>query len=713
MNNQGTFMSKTMRTQSKYFTSLNIPVFVGANILILALLCITIFVPNTKDFFSAIQTWIVDNLKWYYILSVAIILGAAIFITFSRFGDIRLGPDHSRPTYSNFSWFAMLFSTGMGIGLMFFGVAEPVMHYIAPPVGEPETIKAATEAMRLTFFHWGLHAWAIYAIVGLILAYFCFRHKLPLALRSALYPLIGERIYGKIGDAIDIFAVIGTAFGVATSLGFGVEQIFAGLDYLTSYKLSAYAQDPNALLSVTGIKIIIVIIATAGATLSVSLGLDKGIKILSETNLYMALALMLLVLFLGGKTVMLFQAYIQNIGSYLSDLVNKTFNLYAYEPKDPRDWIGGWTILYWGWWLSWSPFVGMFIARISRGRTIRTFLLGVLLVPAGFTLLWMTVFGNSAIDMIRNDGIIAITDAINTDKSLALFVFLEGFPWSSVLSGLSIVMVYVFFITSADSGAIVMDMLSSTKTQTPLWQRIYWGSITGVIAIVLMSANGLEALQTATIASAFPFSIILLVSLYGLFKALRVDYGKKEIRMNSINNVQTSAASGGWQKRLRSLVLYPRRDHVIRFIDEVVQPAFDEVAAELSKQGIQTTITRKNDDDIIFEVDHGKNDNFMYQIKARHYLKPNFSSIEASDIDPDYQKYFRAEVHLDNGAQGYDIMGYSKESLSNDIVDQYTNHLQFIHNFQLEHDVKSVLKETNNGSDANGNSETTEEPSKA
>lgn len=699
-------MSKTMRTPSKYFTSLNIPVFVGANVLIVALLLITVFVPNTKEFFSAIQTWIVDNLKWYYVLSVAIILGAAIYITFSRFGDIRLGPDHSRPNYTNFSWFAMLFSTGMGIGLMFFGVAEPVMHYIAPPVGEPETIQAATEAMRLTFFHWGLHAWAIYAIVGLILAYFCFRHNLPLALRSALYPLIGERIYGRIGDAIDIFAVIGTAFGVATSLGFGVEQIFAGLDYLSSYKLSTYAASPNALLSVTGIKIIIVIIATAGATISVSLGLDKGIKFLSEANLYLALALMLLVLFLGGKTIDLFQAYIQNTGSYLSDLVNKTFNLYTYEPKDPKDWIGGWTILYWGWWLSWSPFVGMFIARISRGRTIRAFLLGVLLVPAGFTLLWMTIFGNSAIDMIRTDHMIELVDAINTDKSLALFVFLESFPWTNFLSGLSIIMVFVFFITSADSGAIVMDMLSSVKQQTPLWQRIYWGSITGIIAIVLMSANGLEALQTATIASAFPFSIILLISLYGLLKALRVDYGKKEIRLNSVNNIQSSV-SGGWQKRLRSLVLYPRRDHVIRFIDEVVQPAFDDVTAELSKQGIQTTIVRQNDDDILFEVEHGKNDNFMYRIKARHYLKPNFSSIEASDIDPDYQKYFRAEVHLDNGAQGYDIMGYSKESLSNDIVDQYTNHLQFIHNFQLEHnydpEAKPMMRDTSseNSEEAN------------
>lgn len=696
-------MSKTKRAQSKYFTSLNLPVFVGANLLILALLCITIFIPNTKEFFANLQSWIVNNLKWYYILSVAIILGSCIFIIFSRFGDIRLGPDHSRPAYTNFSWFAMLFSTGMGIGLMFFGVAEPAMHYIAPPVGDPETVEAATEAMRLTFFHWGLHAWAIYAVVGLILAYFCFRHKLPLALRSALYPLIGERIYGRIGDAIDIFAVIGTAFGVATSLGYGVEQIYAGLDYLTKYELSAYANNPNNFFSVYLIKVIIVVIATAGATLSVSLGLDKGIKVLSETNLYMAFALMLLILFLGGRAIDLFQAYIQNTGSYLSDLVNKTFNLYAYEPKDPRDWIGGWTILYWGWWLSWSPFVGMFIARISKGRTIRAFLMGVLLVPAGFTLLWMTIFGNSAIDLIRNDGVVAIVDAINTDKSLALFVFLESFPWSSVLSGLSIFMVFIFFITSADSGAIVMDMLASTKSQTPLWQRVYWGSITGVIAIVLMSANGLEALQTATIASAFPFSIILLISLYGLLKALRIDYGKKEIRTNSINNLHSSMVSGGWQKRLRSLVLYPRRDHVIRFIDEVVLPALQDIEAELSKQGIQASIRRKNDDDIIFEVDHGKNDNFMYRIKARHYLKPNFSSIEESDIDPDYQKYFRAEVYLDNGAQGYDVMGYSRESLSNDIVDQYTNHLQFIHNFQLEHDYdpeKTMMKDTSNNEDA-------------
>ncbi len=437
--------------------TLNPPVFYGSAIIILALVLYSALLPDqAQALFSDLQTWIIANVSWFYILAVAIILLTVVLLALTRYGDIKLGPDHSEPDYNNTTWFAMLFSAGMGIGLMFFGVAEPVMHFLDPPTGTGGTVAAAREAMNVTFFHWGLHAWAIYAIVALVLAYFSYRQGLPLTLRSALYPLIGERIHGPIGHAVDMFAVISTVLGVATSLGFGVTQINTGLNHLYGVPISAPVQ------------IALIIGTTALATLSVVTGLDKGVRRLSELNLSLGLLLMALVLIVG-PTVFILQTFVQNTGNYLSDLVNKTFNLYAYEPND---WIGGWTLFYWGWWLAWSPFVGLFIARISRGRTIREFVTGVLLVPAGFTLLWMTVFGDAAIHMIMVEQITDLGDAISQDSSLALFAFLEHFPFASVLSVVAILMVVVFFVTSADSGALVVDLLASGgREPTPVWQR--------------------------------------------------------------------------------------------------------------------------------------------------------------------------------------------------------------------------------------------------
>ena len=475
---------------------------------------------------------------------VAIILLSVAFLALSRYGDIKLGPDHSEPDYRNFTWFAMLFSAGMGIGLMFFGVAEPVMHFMAPPVGEGGTATAAREAMKITFFHWGLHAWAIYAVVALTLAFFCYRHGLPLTLRSALYPLIGNRIHGPIGHAVDIFAIIGTVLGVATSLGLGVAQINNGLNHLFGVPVGVTTQ-------------IILIIVTCGlATLSVASGLDKGIRILSEANLVLAAVLLLFVL-VAGPTVFLFQTFVQNTGAYLSDIVNKTFNLYAYEPTD---WIGGWTLFYWGWWIAWSPFVGLFIARISRGRTIREFVSGVLLVPAGFTLFWMTVFGDTAIHFILVDGIKGFAETVQGDSSLALFAFLEQLPWSGVVSIVAIAMVAVFFVTSADSGALVVDLLASGGAErTPMLQRIFWSLLMGAVAIALLLADGLTALQTATIASALPFSVILLLSLWGLFKALKLDATKRGIRYQSLTLSRPARGGQSWERRLRNMVMMPRR----------------------------------------------------------------------------------------------------------------------------------------------------------
>ncbi|MDZ5603837.1 choline BCCT transporter BetT [Pseudomonas sp. RP23018S] len=643
-------------------SSINPPVFwISAILLLVLVLYASVFQSHAQALFDHIQAWIIINVSWFYILAVAIILGTVVFLGFSRYGDIKLGPDHSTPDFSSMTWFAMLFSAGMGIGLMFFGVAEPVMHFVKPPFGDGGTVQAAGEAMRITFFHWGLHAWAIYAIVALILAYFSFRHGLPLTLRSALYPLIGERIYGPIGHAVDIFAIIGTVFGVATSLGFGVSQINTGLNSLFGLPVSI------------PIQIALIIGTTFLATLSVVSGLDKGIRRLSELNLGLAVLLMLMVVILG-PTVLILQTFVQNTGSYLSEIVSRTMNLNAYQPTD---WIGGWTLFYWGWWLAWSPFVGLFIARISRGRTIREFVTGVLLVPTGFTLLWMTVFGNTAIHMILDQGFTDLAQAVNKDTSLALFAFLEHFPFSSIISTLAIIMVVVFFVTSADSGAMVVDMLASGgQESTPVRQRIFWASSMGLVAIALLLAGGLQALQTATIASALPFTIVLLISMRGLLKALKLDATKRGLRHQALAiSPNSSRGASNWQRRLRTLAMFPRRSHVLRFISDVGMPACQSVAEEWRRQGYESTVEQGEDGDVTLKVGP-TDDTFIYHIRPQAYAMPSFVT---SESDGDERKYFRAEVHLREGGQDHDVMGWSKDEVIGDILDHYERHLHFLH----------------------------------
>ncbi|MDX1795528.1 MAG: choline BCCT transporter BetT [Hydrogenovibrio sp.] len=645
---------------------LNPPVFFTSAGLIIALLIFAVVSPKTADAsFKTLQNAIVDNGSWFYVLAVAIMLITVLFLGLSRYGDIKLGPDHATPDYSKLTWFSMLFSAGMGIGLMFFGVAEPVMHYVNPPTGDPETIAAAKESMNITFFHWGLHAWGIYAIVALILAFFSYRHGLPLTLRSALYPIIGERIYGPIGHAVDIFAVIGTVFGVATSLGYGVLQVNSGLNYLFGTPVSVTAQ------------IILIIFVSILAVISVTTGLDKGIRRLSELNMGLAIILLLLVLSLG-PTVYLLQDFVQNIGAYASGLVQKTFNLYAYKKTD---WIGGWTIFYWGWWIAWAPFVGLFIARISRGRTIRDFTMGVLLVPAGFTLMWMSFFGNSALHMIIDEHMVSLSQAVSKDASTALFAFLQHFPMSELLSILAMIMVVIFFVTSADSGAMVVDMLCSNgHNNTPLWQRIFWASGVGIVAAILLLAGGLKALQTMTIASALPFSIVLLIATYGLIKALRVDLAKRDSLQLNVAPTSPAINNSGWKDRLSNIVDYPSEDVVNRFIEKTAKPAFEEVCKELQHHNLQTHVQRIDNDRIQLIVEHGDEIDFMYEIRNRSHVKPEFINPEESTEEvSEENRYHRAEVHLTEGGQDYDVMGWSKEALIHDIIDHYHKHMHFLH----------------------------------
>ncbi len=650
-----------MTETSKPGAMLNKPVFFTSSLAILVLLIYAASNPDQANtFFQSLQDTVAQNGGWFYILTVAIILLTVVILGFSRYGDIRLGPDHATPEFSKLTWLSMLFAAGMGIGLMFFGVAEPVMHFLAPPTADPNSIAAVKEAMKTTFFHWGVHPWAIYAAVALVLGYFAYRHQLPLTLRSALYPLIGERIYGWPGHLVDIFAVTSTIFGVSTSLGFGAAQINAGLSYVFGIP------------STTGVQIGLMAGVVGIAIISVTTGLDKGIRRLSEANMLLAVALLVFVLVLG-PTVFLLQAYLQNMGAYASDIVRNTLNLFAYAKTD---WIGGWTIFYWGWWLAWAPFVGLFIARISYGRTIREFVMGVLLIPTAFTLLWMTVFGNTAIDMVLVQGKDALASMVNEDTSVALFVFLENFPFSSILTLLAVLMVVIFFVTSCDSGAMVVDMLCSNgRNDTPLWQRIYWAVSVGVVAAILLYAGGLGALQTMTIVAALPFSVILLVALFGLMKALRVEDYKRESMQLSGFQTSTGDSDKNWRSRLENIVSFPNKKAVNRFLDKTVLPAFNDVKEEFGKLNFDVEI-EQTDKFMMLTVKLNEQPDFIYAVYPTSTVQPDLNG--TLDIDSD-DTYYRAEVHLSEGGQGYDIMGWSTLAVINDVIDQYHKHQHFLH----------------------------------
>lgn len=489
------------------FPRVNPPVFISSAAVVVLFVLLGIFFKDAAEAaFGAVQGVITHYLGWYYMLAASIFVGFVLWLLLSRYGDVRLGDPHEKPEYGYFSWFAMLFSAGMGIGLLFWSIAEPMYHYLTPPFAVAgETQRAAEVAMRTTFFHWGLHAWAIYVIVGLALAYFAYRHKLPLAIRSAFYPLLGDRIYGWPGHAIDITAVFGTLFGVATSLGLGVQQINAGLAYL----LDA----PQSL----GIQIALIAVITAIATGSVVLGLNKGVKFLSSLNVWLALGLVLTVLVLG-PTVYILNTFVETTGRYLQNLVVMSFWT---DTVGNTGWAGSWTIFYWGWWMAWAPFVGMFIARISRGRTIREFTLGVLFVPTLVTFLWLSVMGGTAMyhELLGAGGIAA---AVQNDLTTALYVTLDRLPLSTLTASVATLVIVTFFVTSSDSGSLVIDMLTAGgDIDPPRVQRVFWAVSEGLVAAALLVSGGLNALQTASIATGLLFSVVMLLMIVALLKAFR------------------------------------------------------------------------------------------------------------------------------------------------------------------------------------------------
>ncbi|MCH8556842.1 MAG: BCCT family transporter [Balneolia bacterium] len=505
---------KTPLRKSKKYFDIHGPVFWPASILIFILIAGTLILgEDAESWFSATQQAITDTGSWLFVVGVNIFIGFSLYFAFSKYGKIRLGGENAKTDFSTMGWFAMLFSAGMGIGLMFFAVAEPMWHLLYPPHAEVDSIQSIRDSMGVTFLHWGLHAWAVYAVVGLSLAFFAFNRKLPLSFRSVFYPLLGDRINGWMGDVIDILAVLATMFGLATSLGLGASQAGAGMEHVFGLE------------NTTTLQVIIIAVVTAVAVVSVLLGVQKGVKVLSEFNIRLA-GLFLLFILILGPTFFILGTFVQSTGYYL-----QTFAEYATWVEvfdEDGGFMSTWTVFYWAWWISWSPYVGMFIARISRGRTVREFVLGVLIVPTMVTFFWMSSFGGTAL-FLETTGIAEIAAAVEADQTTSLFVLLDQFPLAMITSFLAIILVLSFFVTSSDSGSLVIDGLTSGgKIDSPATQRVFWATTEGVVAAVLLIGGGLGALQAASISTGLPFVIILLIMCYSLQRGLNREYKMME-----------------------------------------------------------------------------------------------------------------------------------------------------------------------------------------
>ncbi|HHX49984.1 MAG TPA: BCCT family transporter, partial [Clostridia bacterium] len=479
---------------------------------------------NASKSFGAAMAFFTDNFGWSYLLFVTLFLVFCIVVAFSKFGQIKLGKDDDKPDYSTWTWFAMLFSAGMGIGLVFWSVAEPMYHFAGPPFGEGNTLESARTAMRYVFLHWGLHPWAIYGVVGMALAYFQFRKSMPGLISSTLHPLLGDQgVQGPIGKAVDILAVFATLFGVATSLGLGAMQINSGLNYV--YNI---AENTNT-------TVMVIVVMTVLFIISAVTGINRGIKWLSNINMALAGLLMLFVLLLGPARAVL-NIFIDTLGSYLQNIVGMSFYTDPYNTNP--GWVGGWTIFYWAWWIAWGPFVGTFIARISKGRTVREFIIGVLIAPTFLSFIWLSIMGGTALTL-EVSGAADIASAVSANMATALFAMLSNFPLAGLISTLGTILVATFFITSADSATFVMGMLTSGGDLEPKpGLKVFWGITEGAVAAVLLLAGGLGALQTASIVSAFPFMIVMILMCVALVKAFA-----QETVSTAVANVHQTEAS--------------------------------------------------------------------------------------------------------------------------------------------------------------------------
>ncbi len=665
-NNNGFFMSKDKQPTSE----LNKGVFfVSAAIIVFFSLYTMLFNQSASAILDSVLGWVSHTFGWYYFFTASLCIIFVLFIACSRYGDVKLGPKHAVPEFSLLTWSAMLFAAGIGIDLMFFSVAEPIMQYMAPPISEPQTAAAAKEALMWTIFHYGMTGWSMYALIGIALGYFSYRYNLPLSIRSALYPIIGKKIYGKTGDAVDVAAILGAIFGIATTCGIGVVQLNYGLHIILGV--------PESLMW----QLILIVLAVILTIISVTTGVAKGIKILSELNIYFAIGLMLFVLFLGN-TEFLLNAMVQNVGDYLAQFPNLTLNTFAYEQStEVKQWVQDWTLFFWAWWIAWSPFVGLFLAQISKGRTIRQFVVGVLSIPFMFTLAWLSIMGNSALDQVIN-GNLAFAQKVTARPEVGFFELLSFYPWFEFTAVLAFVSGFLFYVTSADSGALVLGNFScktsDSNNNPPIWNRIFWSLAIAGLTVAMLMTDGITALQKATIIMGLPFSFVMFFVMTGLYKSLRLeDFREASTKLHAAP-VAGNVDIDDWHARLDRVTAYPDIVATKHSLDSVCLPAVQAVNDEFAKKGLTTDIKLSDLDNGLYQIElsivYQNEHNFVYGICPVAYPVP------IRPIVPDAQNdYYRLETLLFDGLQGNDLSGYNQAQIINDVLDKYERHRAFLH----------------------------------
>lgn len=659
-----------MKERKPFKTSFNPRIIYPSLGFIIGISLLAALLPDlTGDVLNRIKAFVFVNLNWVYVWSVTIFVLFLLYLMFSKYGQVRLGRNDSQPEYSFFSWISMLFAAGMGIGLMYFGVAEPMQHYTSGVLSGEMPAERAQAAQLYTFFHWGVHAWAIYGVVGLSLAYFTYRYRLPLSLRSCFYPLLKDRIKGTWGDAIDVFALCSTFFGITTTLGFGVIQVNAGLHQVGVFGDVSF-----------GYQALIVGVLVATAILSATSGVGKGIRILSSVNIIVAIILLLFVLFLG-PTVYLIASFTEGIGNYVSSFFSLTFHTHVYE-SESLPWFYNWTILYWAWWISWSPYVGIFIARISKGRTIREFIAAVLLLPSIFNFIWMTVFGSSAIWLDMGEAGGALSRLVSDPDSL-LFRFLEYFPISTWISYVVILIIVIFFVTSADSGIFVMNSISTKSAKySPKWQMVFWGTLLALLALLLLNVGGLEALQTMTLITALPFSLIMVLFVVSLVKALVIDQTYYDQQFS----VTTTSWSGEhWRERLKHLVSFKDSGSVEKFIQETVRMGLEDLQAEFRLNQVDAVIHRYGDPiRLELEIPFDTVNNFVYGVRLQTRQVSAFMDSEENLPDVNAGEVYYPEAYFGDGREGYSVEYFTKNELISDVLKHYERYLDIVSQDQNE-----------------------------
>ncbi|MGO2769678.1 choline BCCT transporter BetT [Pseudomonas taetrolens] len=662
---------------------INRSVLLISSLVILAFSIWAIVMPDeARTTMKTAVDWIAINLGWYYVVTITLVIGFVLWVAFSKEGDVRIGPDHSRPQYKLVTWVAMLFAAGVGIDMLFYSVTGPVVQYLYPPSGEGSTSAARQDAVVWTMFHYGIAGWAMYALLGMAMGYFAYRWDMPLSIRAALYPLLGKRVRGPLGDGISIIALVGTVFGVATSMGIGVVLLSVGFSLIFGF-------DQGLTLQIA--LVIGAVILTIAATTS---GVDRGIRWIAELNLWSAVAMMLYILF-TGQTAFLLNALVENIGQFIVTFPARTLQTFAYEPEG-AEWMGGWTLFFWAFWLAWGPFVGVFLARISRGRTLREFVIAAITAPVLCDFIIVSLFGNSALFEVLQ-GNTAFAELAVQSPEQGWYALLGMFPGSTFLIWLATLSGLLFYLTSANSGAMVMSNFSASipdpSHDGPSWLRIFWAILTAVLTIAMLFAGGVTTMEYATLIFALPVTIVAYLVMASFYKVLRMERAEREgrvLRRPSIAPIGGHVPERSWKQRLEQLRAYPSLRQVTQFLDRTVRPALDEVAAEFRNQGYnieQDTTTNVNGiEEPLLRVSMDAFRDFYYHVAVVEAPVPMFSGRMSRETDV----YYRLEVYTQTGSGGYDLMGLTKQQIIDDVLERYEAHLAFL-TFSSQTDTASVL----------------------